>query len=97
MSMKIYIFVCKGGRAHTALFIEPQTCRNDMDWQELINIIDNGSLVSTGLWIEQTNMRKYKELFDEWGVKLHHVDMMEANHSSCQSSCMLRGDPKCAW
>lgn len=67
------------------------------DPDEFIHKIDNGSMISTGLWFTKEEFVEFKELCAEWHVNIAKADYDEANHSGCQSSCVRRGDKKCTW
>lgn len=55
---------------------------------------DNGSLISTGLWVPEDIDER---TFDRLAATGETMTKENADHSSCQSSCILRGDPKCQW
>lgn len=76
-------------------YIDPFTCSLDEDPYQFIRLLDNGSLVSTGIWVSGSGMDDLRDLCDRFGVKLHQCDFDTANHSGCLSSCIKRGDAKC--
>jgi hypothetical protein len=53
--------------------------------------VDNGALISCGLTAP-------KDVSSKW-VQKHGVEVSETTykHSSCQSSCVLRGNDRCGW
>jgi hypothetical protein len=103
--LRVYIFETKlpvsfgSPEVIQTYYIDPFTCCNndERDPHDFINLIDNGSLISTGIWKTREEMKEFRELLEEWKVKLHKCDYDVANHSGCQSSCIRRGDQKCSW
>lgn len=70
--------------------------------ENMVRKYDNGSLISTGLWVTSNDITQKK--FDEWYQKAEKnvrgfeiVSYEKFNHSGYQSSCILRGDKKCQW
>lgn len=57
---------------------------------------DNGALVSCGLTVGENLSRLSLEALRRRG-RLEEISAETANHSSCLSRCVLRGDSICQW
>ena len=58
--------------------------------------LDNGSLRSTGLTVGENIAHSTIQRYLRDGIA-REVTEEKYRHSGCQSSCVLRGDPKCGW
>lgn len=58
---------------------------------------DNGALISCGLTVGQDGFtRRMLDDLKRRG-RLRAIDAATANHSGCQSSCVMRGGQTCQW
>lgn len=94
---RVYVFVTPEDfplKAGSTYYINVSGARRP---DALIRAIDNGSLVSTGIWLTEDKLDQFKRKIARYGAELIPCSYDEANHSGCQSSCILRGDDKCRW
>jgi len=74
------------GNAHYRLDLSPAQVRK----------YDNGALISCGLTIpDDMPIRALNWLVRH--KRAHVISAETANHSGCQSYCILRGDDHCQW
>jgi len=58
--------------------------------------VDNGRLISCGLTLGEDLKESTLKTWIRKGIA-SPVDPEKANHSGCQSRCILRGDSLCQW